>query len=317
MADPPSAISREDEESLLSWISSLTLGLRTGVRHQVVNHASSIRSPATAPAIPTATQDQHPMVPVIVSFQTQPGPASQDAKDSQQPSIYHDASPAPISRPGPDGSVYLHLVGSVPTTIFDHAKPANINTIRGPFHPQRDIGSLSTPPSDHTALQSQVLNLRTQLAAVEALFRSSVDPFTSIIEEPSADDPCPDTISSEFVPTAYGLDDDHPPPLLDGGESVTSHASSVDAVPSAEAAGPSDVLWTNIDLRSPMKWQLSSGPLKLHLWEKTTPALARQGQRRANAAINKSASPAPFPKLMNEGCHLILPFNSPQVNAVT
>jgi hypothetical protein len=104
-----------------------------------------------------------------------------------------------------------------------------------------------------------------------------VDPFTSIIEEPSADDPRPDTISSEFVPTAYGLDDDHPPPLLDGGESVTSHASSVDAVPSAAAAGPSDVLWTNIDLQSPIKWQLSSGPLKLHLWEKTTAALARQG----------------------------------------
>jgi hypothetical protein len=31
---------------------------------------------------------------------------------------------------------------------------------------------------------------------------------------------------------------------------------------------------------------------------------------RATAAI-KSASPAPFPTLMNGGCHLILPFNSP------
>jgi hypothetical protein len=37
---------------------------------------------------------------------------------------------------------------------------------------------------------------------------------------------------------------------------------------------------------------------------------------RATAAI-KSASPAPFPMLMNGGCHLILPFNSPKVNAVT
>jgi hypothetical protein len=273
MADPPSAISREDEESLLSWISSLTLGLRTGVRWQVVNHASSIRSPATAPAVPTATQDQHPIVPATASFQTQPGPASQDAEDSQQPSIYHDASPVPISRPNPDGSVYLDLVGSVPTTIFDQAKPAHINTIRLPFRPQGDIVSLSTPPSDHTALQSQVRNLQTQLAAAEASFHSPVNPFTPIIKEPPADDPRSDTISSKFVPTAYGLDDDHPPPLLDGGESVTSHASSVNAVPSAAAADPSEVLWTNIDLQSPIKWQL-------HLWEKTTAALARQGQRR-------------------------------------
>jgi hypothetical protein len=279
MADPPSAISREDEESLLSRISSLTLGLRTGVRHQVVNQASSIRSPATAPVVPTVTQDQRSPVPATVSFQTQPGPASQDAEDSQQPSIYHDASPVTVSRPDPDGSVYLDLIGSVPTQIFDHAEPANINTTPGPFRPQRDIESLSTLPSDHMTLQSQVRNLRTQLAAAEASFRSPMDPITSIIEDPSVDELHPDTISSEFVPTAYGLDDDHLPPPLDGGESVTSHESSVDAAPTA-AADPSDVLWTNIDLRSPIKWQLSSGPLKLHLREKTTAALARQGQRR-------------------------------------
>jgi hypothetical protein len=153
MADPPSTISGEDEESLLSWISSLTLGLRTGVRRQVVDHASSIRSPATAPAVPTATQDQHPTVPATVSFQAQPGPASQDAEDSQQPSIYHNVSPVPISRPDPDGSVYSDLAGNVPMTIFDHAEPAHNNTIRGPFRPQRDIGSLSTQPSDHMTLQ--------------------------------------------------------------------------------------------------------------------------------------------------------------------
>jgi hypothetical protein len=95
----------------------------------------------------------------------------------------------PSHAPNPDGSVYSDLVSSVPTTIFDHAEPANINTIRRPFRPQQDIGSLSTPPSDHTALQSQVRNLWTQLAAAEASFRSPVDPSTSIIEGPSADDP--------------------------------------------------------------------------------------------------------------------------------
>jgi hypothetical protein len=65
----------------------------------------------------------------------------------------------------------------------------------------------------------------------------------SIIEEPSVDAPHPtrtsshaphpDTISSDFVPTAYSLDDDDddPPSLLDSGESVTSHESSVDSAP--------------------------------------------------------------------------------------
>jgi hypothetical protein len=183
-------------------------------------------------------------------------------------------------RPDLDGSVYSDLVGSGPTQIFDHAELANITTTRGPLHPQRDIESLSTPPSDHTTLQSEVRNVWTQLAAAEASFCSPLDPITSIIKEPSMDDPCPDTISSNFVPTAYGLDDDHPPPLLDGGESVTSHESSIDAAPTAAAADPLDVLWTNIDLRFPIKWQLSSAPLKLHLRKKTTAALAWQDQHR-------------------------------------
>jgi hypothetical protein len=154
MADPPSAIAREDEESLLCRISSLTLGLRTGVRRQVVNHASSIRSPATASVVPTATQAQESTVPTTVSFHTQPGSASKDAEASQQPSTYHDVSPVIIVRPDPDGSVYSALlIGSIPTHAFDHVEPANITTTPGPFHPQRDFESLSTPPSDHGTLQ--------------------------------------------------------------------------------------------------------------------------------------------------------------------
>jgi hypothetical protein len=116
------------------------------------------------------------------------------------------------------------------------------------------------------------------LAAAEASFHSPVDPIRSIIKE-LVDNPRPDAISSDFIPTLYGLDNDHPPPLLEGGESVTSHESRVDAVPTP-ADDPSDVMWTKVNTRSRINWQLSSGPLKLHLREKTTAALARQGQRR-------------------------------------
>jgi hypothetical protein len=240
MADPPSTISQEDEESLLSRISSLTLGLRTGVRRQFVNHASSIRSPAALSVLPTVTHAQESRVPATVSFQTQPGSASKEAEASQQPSIYHHASPVTIDRPDPDSSVYLDLLGSVPTHVFDHIKPRNINTTRGPFRSQQDFESLSMPPSDHTTLQSQERNLRTQLAAAEASFCSPVDPIRSIIKEPVGN-PCPDAISSDFLPTSNGLDEGHPPPLLHGGESVTSQESSADAVPTT-AAGPSDMM---------------------------------------------------------------------------
>jgi hypothetical protein len=135
MADSPSAISREDEESLLSRISSLTLGLRTGARRQVVNHVSSIGSPATVSVVPTTAhaQELESPVPATVSFQTQPGSASQDAEASQQPSIYHDASPVTIlRRPDPNGSVYSDLLDSIPNHVFEHVEPTNINTTRGP-----------------------------------------------------------------------------------------------------------------------------------------------------------------------------------------
>jgi hypothetical protein len=81
------------------------------------------------------TQDQQSRVPATVSFQTQPRPASKDAEESWQPSIYHNASPVTISRPNPDGSAYLDIVSSLSMQVFDHAKPANINTTHGTFRP--------------------------------------------------------------------------------------------------------------------------------------------------------------------------------------
>jgi hypothetical protein len=119
----------------------------------------------------------------------------------------------------------------------------------------------------------------------------------SIIEEP-VDDPRPDAISSDFVPSSYGRDDDHP--LPEGGESVTSHEGSVNAAPAA--ADPSNVVWTNVDLRSPINWKLSSGPLKLHLREKTTAALARQGQRRYQVRFT-----SPIPEAYEWGVPLDTP----------
>jgi hypothetical protein len=52
------------------------------------------------------------------------------------------------------------------------------------------------------------------------------------------------------------------------------------------------VIWTNVDLRSPINWQLPSSPLKLHLREKTTAALAHQGQRRYQVRFTSPVSDA-------------------------
>jgi hypothetical protein len=147
--------------------------------------------------------------------------------------VYHDASPVATSRPNPDGSLYSDVILEDATMVPTTVPTAHVNSIRGPFRSQHGFKSLSSLPSDHRTLQLQVRNLRTQLAAAEASFRSPMD------AEPSIDDlddhPCPGLILSDFEPL-YGCDDDDRPP--DTGESVTSHASSIESTSAAAAAPP-------------------------------------------------------------------------------
>jgi hypothetical protein len=53
----------------------------------------------------------------------------------------------------------------------------------------------------------------------------------------------------------------------------TSHPSNP-----LDPSDPLHSMWSNVNPRSPIKWELSSYPVKIHLWEKATAVLAWQGQ---------------------------------------
>jgi hypothetical protein len=221
-----------------------------GARRQVGNHASSSRSIPIAPVAPKIAPAPGP-VPTTVSLQTHPGLASHDAntnKGSQQPSIYHDAPPVATLRPDPDGSLYLNVIFEDTTMVFTTVPTAHLNPICRSFRPQHGFESLSLAPSDHRTLQSQVRNFQTQLAAAAASFRSPWTPslpsmihMTTLVltRDDPYDNPCPDFLWSDLG-SLYSRDDDKP--LLDGGKSITSHASSIVSTSAAAAAPPPDVM---------------------------------------------------------------------------
>jgi hypothetical protein len=277
MADPPSATSREDEDSLLSRISSLTLGLRMSARRQVVDHISSARS-TTAPVAPTVSPAPGP-VPVTVSFQTHPGSVSNDANTNERTPSRPPCTMTPLLWPP-----------HVPTLTDPFIRTSSSRT--PPWSPPPSPQRTSTPSVDPSA-PSTASNLYPRCPLTTGLFSCRFETFgpssrprkrpfappwmpslpltiwtTTLVPALS----CP--ISSLYTAVMMMTD----PPILANPLPLTPAASSL-PLP-RRPPPPPGVMWTNTDPPSPVHWQLSSCPLKLHLREKTTAALARQGHRR-------------------------------------
>jgi hypothetical protein len=68
----------------------------------------------------------------------------------------------------------------------------------------------------------------------------------------------PDVMSLAFGPTTHGMDasnNESPPPLLDGGEFITSHDSSLSGTyaTASHPSDPSHSMWSNANPGSPIQ----------------------------------------------------------------
>jgi hypothetical protein len=154
MTDPPSG---RDDESAISRAFS-RLGLRRDRHGPTQTNVSSPPQAGRAAVVPLSFATTTPQLPSHITVAV--------LTPTPETSIYLDASddaPAPlpnsvISQPDPDGS-----------RLFPTPNPIFVTTHRGDAFIRPD-DAFSMPPSGHPSLQSQVLNLRDQLAAAEREF---------------------------------------------------------------------------------------------------------------------------------------------------